>query len=83
MWPFDKKVVEKPSTLAIDTIRDFKKVGETFKYLDRTCVVTAHVSWTGLGVMPCLCADYSDNNGVIRQIQFRACEIAGIKAHNG
>jgi hypothetical protein len=82
MWPFDKKVEEKPSTWAIDTIRDFRKVGETFKYLDRTCIVTAHICWTPLGAMPCLCADYCDNNGKIRQIKFMAAEIAGIKAHN-
>lgn len=68
MWPFsEKKKPEVDRTQAcIDKLMAFKKVGETFNYLGRTCVVTGHVDfYPYVGIIPMLKFDYADEQGVI------------------
>lgn len=65
---------------ARDKLESFGDIGDTFQYLDRTCVITAHHKLVPMvGIVPVLCADYSDNNGVIRNIEFLVWQIKLLK----
>lgn len=64
-------------------LREFREIGQTFNYLGRTCVVTAHESARpGLGHVPQLNADYADDHGVIHGITFSVDELPGLLAQN-
>ena len=57
MWPFSKKEEPKENRTqaCIDKLQEFRKVGETFNYLGRTCVVTGHSDfYPYLGIVPML-----------------------------
>ncbi len=67
MWPF-KKTEPKPDPIndAIAELKAFRDIGETFIYLGRTCMVTAHFEhWPHIGAVPMLKFDYCDNHGVL------------------
>lgn len=62
-----------------EQLRAWRPIGATFEYLGRTCVVTSHwhlEGWgeCGLRSVVGITADYADDNGVIRSVQFSAAE---------
>jgi hypothetical protein len=75
IWPF-KKREPRPDWRrdAIARLQAWRKIGETFEYLGRQCVVTGHFeqSFHDLGVSTFvqLSADYADDLGVIRNVSF-------------
>jgi len=85
MWPFKKKESKEPIEdlrhAAIEKIEGFRKIGETFNYLGRTCVVTGHQELIPmLGVMPMLRCDYADDAGVLHSIKFLPHELPALIA---
>lgn len=91
MWPFKHKS-EPESDYIVNVTPDarlkaFRDIGETFNYLGRECVVTGHGKLVGIGLAVVyqseLCADYCDNNGVIRQIKFSLSELPILIKQNG
>ena len=65
---------------------EWRKIGETFKYLGREFVVTSHCDYV-VGIyfitaVPLLKADYCDDIGVIHQMQFGSHMITLIMESN-
>jgi len=92
IWPFNRK---KPTTAtpkpkswkeqAVDEMRAWRGVGDSFRYLGRECVVTGYVRYfpTHFGV-DCaieLSAEYADDLGVIRYCQFNWAEVKALMAN--
>lgn len=69
---------------AINELREWRAIGESFQYLGRECVVTGHyrVSFHELGIhtYPELSADYADDLGVIRHVAFDMTEARALMA---
>ncbi len=75
--PKHKKVSWKEK--AVDDLKKFRDIGETFNYLGRTCIVTSHIRHDMcLGSLPALLCDYVDKHGVIRNISFGLDELTGL-----
>ena len=81
MWPFKTKQKEKlePSLTAqtIMRLEDWRAVGDEFTYMGRTMIVSGHyrvLQGIGMHLSPGITADYADDLGVIRNIQFSAAE---------
>ena len=76
MWPFNRKTEKTKSSrqILVEEMQAWRKVGETFTYLGRECVVTGYATWAshakGIGVRVELQADYADDLGVIRSVVF-------------
>lgn len=77
MWPFKNKPKERtPRQRDFDALVAWRKVGETFDYLGRTCHLVRHGRRVWIGVdfgyllEPGIEADYVDNHGVIHRIEF-------------
>lgn len=68
-------------------LRAFRDIGDTFNYLGRECIVTSHGRIVSEGFAMFyqaeLCADYCDNDGVIRQLRFSLNELPGLIKQNG
>jgi hypothetical protein len=90
MWPFNRKPKEpKPPSwrqLAVDELRAWRKIGDTFSYLGRTCVVTGYCQYyfheLGSHVYVKLSADYADDLGHIRHISFDWSEAQAVMRNN-
>lgn len=92
MWPFSKKQEPEQQTeplataadAAIAVLKDWRGVGDEFDYLGRTMRVTAHhrISCFGWSIckIPCIQAEYADNDGVIRQAMFSVPECEALIA---
>lgn len=79
MWSFKKKQMGKdPTVERFEKLERFRKVGETFNYLGRTCIVTNHSVPTPWGPEPRLCFDYCDNAGVIHHLVFSVAELPAL-----
>ena len=65
---------EDPDEQKFARLYELFKIGDTFKYLGRECVVCNYSVWTGFSALPCLVCDYADNHGVIHQVKFRLDE---------
>lgn len=85
MWPFKTRKNEKQRDYnqnLIDELREFRGMGETFNYLGRTLIVTAHTELIpgvcGIAILPCLQCDYANENGDIKRIRFSAKELPGL-----
>lgn len=80
MWPFKKKEPERNCAgEAIEKLQEFKKIGETFNYLGRTCIVTGHWEfWPCVGVVPLLQFDYADDTGKIHNCKMRVTELPAL-----
>ena len=67
-----------PSQALANEMQAWRKVGETFTYLGRECVVTGYAKYLptpfGPAVVNQLQADYADDLGVIRSITFTPSE---------
>lgn len=75
---------EKRLEAEIEEFRQFRDIGETFNYLGRTLIVTAHTETAvDLGEYARLRCDYADNDGVIRQISFQPRELPALIAQQG
>lgn len=83
MWPFKKKTIELERDkigAAIAKLEAFRKIGETFNCLGRTCVVTGH--WDLLpfvGVVPLLRFDYCDESGRLHAATFLVSELPALE----
>jgi hypothetical protein len=86
MWPFSKTQATEQKVdplvtaedAAIGALKEWRDVGEEFTYLGRTMRVTAHYRislfcWS-ICKIPCIQAEYVDDNGVIRQAMFSVPE---------
>jgi hypothetical protein len=95
MWPFKSKkevaakesefdcAVESAIDCAVNEIKKFRDVGETFNYLGRTCIVTTYGQYCPyLGVMPKIHCDYADDKGVIHSISFSIDELGNLIKQN-
>jgi len=80
MWPFKKKEFERNAKVeAIAKLKAFRDVGETFKYLGRTCVVTGHWEfWPYAGIVPILKFDYCDDSGRLHTATARVSELSAL-----
>lgn len=90
MWPFKNKerVNEESSkdtiTIAINKLKEFRDVGETFNYLGRTCIVTGHCDikyqgiYSTIVIVPLLKFDYCDNYGVLHSCAFKLNELPAV-----
>ena len=70
MWPFNKRE-SKPNHFeeGISKLKEFRDIGETFNYLGRTCIVTAHYDGHfEMGFYPILKFDYCDDLGVLHNM---------------
>lgn len=87
MWPFKGfkagGVIQAPEMTKhnrsskqelVDEMRAWRKIGDTFNYLGRECVVTGYARYIphhlGIDVAVELQADYADDLGVIRSVTF-------------
>ena len=67
----------------LEALRGFRKEGEKFVYLGRTCIVRCHQRFAGvLGWVPELRADYADEMGVIHTLHFRASDLPVLRRQN-
>lgn len=64
---------------AIERLKAWRDIGDTFEYLGKTCVVTRHYKVYGHGKRPCIIACYADNNGILRDAYFSVDEIEAIQ----
>lgn len=87
MWPFkkDTEKAKSPKQTLLEEMQSWRKVGETFAYLGRECVVTGYTdyfatAYGGVGVNVLLSADYADDLGVIRRITFEPHEWRALAA---
>ena len=81
MWPFKSKEVEEQESwqdrqkkiiaAEIAEVRAWRDVGDEFNYLGIKCQVTKCSTWGGWCMLPCIEADYIDNNGIIHHISFK------------
>lgn len=79
-WFWPSKVDDDARQADIERFRAFCGIGESFNYLGRECVVTGHATFIpGLGVIAMLQANYCDNLGVIRPLQWRISELPGLQ----
>lgn len=85
MWPFKKKAEEKtPAVDHIGALQNWRPIGSSFTYLGRRMVVCGHYrieyggGMTPMRVVPCLQADYADDHGVIRHIEFSHAEAVAL-----
>ena len=86
MWPFSKKEEPKEgrTQACIDELKAFRKVGETFNYLGRTCVVTGHFDfYPYTGIFPVLQFDYADEHGVIHSMSANIRELPALINQQG
>ena len=71
---------------AIEELRSFRELGETFNYLGRVIVVTGHYTYSvseyHCSLTPKLCGDYVDERGIIHKISFDFQELGGLKKQN-
>lgn len=86
MWPFSKRQepeqepdpVMAAADAAVAALKEWRGVGDEFTYLGRTMRVIAHhrLSCVGWSVckIPCIQAEYVDNDGVIRRAMFSVPE---------
>lgn len=91
MWPFKRfkagGIVKEanpasdevsPRQALASEMQAWRKIGETFTYLGRECVVTGYTACLyspfGIDVVNELQADYADDLGVIRSIAFTPSE---------
>ena len=96
-WSKKEKTKETEKTAEIEPsweekciaeLKAFRGVGETFKYLGRTIIVTAHYAlkqWDGFGypeINPNLCGDYVDDKGEIHNRAFSYEEVEMLKKLN-
>ena len=80
MWPFTKTEPRENGTLeAVNKLKAFRDVGETFQYLGRKCVVTGHVEMMPWGFVPLLKFDYCDKNGVLHNRSAMLSEIPALE----
>ena len=81
MWPFKKKEPERDMTgEAIEKLKAFRDVGETFNYLGRTCVVTGHWKFVPYrGAVPMLTFDYCDDHGRLHAASSRVSELPALE----
>lgn len=84
-----RRAAQVKKTQAIKELREFRDLGETFNYLGRVVLVTAHtrlvISYSHLVpsyVLPELRGDYADEHGVLRPISFSLRELSGLKKQN-
>jgi hypothetical protein len=85
MWPFSRKKDQPKESyleVGIKELKEFRDIGDSFKYLGRTMVVTRHHTFDGFDVWPKLICDYADNHGVLRQAVFGLHELEGLKKQN-
>lgn len=82
MWPFREKETKTKidgTKKAVDELKAFRDIGETFNYLGITCIVTGHCEYLGMiGFVPILICDYVDGRGQIRQAKFSLRELPGL-----
>jgi len=84
MWPFKKKEPKQDLTAeAIEELRSFRDVGETFKYRGIEMIVESHIEfWPYSGYMPVLCAAYQNNHGELKHAKFMRRELPALRAEN-
>ena len=80
MWPFRKaEPRENPTLTAINNLREFCGVGDSFMYLGRKCVVTGHFEMMPWGFVPLLKFDYCDDRGVLHNRSAMLSEIEALR----
>lgn len=89
LWPFNRKPIAQPKQkswkqLAVDEMKEWRGIGETFLYLGRECVVTGYFHYVpshlGIDCVVQLSAEYADDLGVIRYCQFNWGEVKAMMA---
>lgn len=70
---------------AVNELHEWRAIGESFRYLGRECVVTGYYTVSfdpmcGGRVRPQLGAEYADDLGVIRYVQFDMPEARALMA---
>ena len=61
----------------------FRKVGQIFNYLGRTCLVRSHATFVGvLGWVPELQAEYADEMGMIHTLHFGESDLPALRSQN-
>ena len=81
MWPFTKEKEHKPNRTqeCIEKLKAFRDIGQTFNYLGRVCVVTAHDEfYPYIGKVPLLKFDYADDHGVIHCMSAKIHELPAL-----
>lgn len=62
-----------------EAMRAVFKLGDTFQYLGRTCIVVGYGEHEmDIGWIPRLMCDYADDHGVIRHISFTPHEVENV-----
>lgn len=93
MWPFKKKETKKPEVkkepvidyerIRVDTLREFRDIGEKFNYLGATIIVTGHCRFShNYEMLASLQGDYRTENGEIKQIVFDYSELETLRNEN-
>ena len=91
MWPFKKKEIVEQETERkkeqIEAIKDFRDIGEKFKYLGVEIIVTHHYSrsyhpYKGIIITPELSGDYVTANGELKKVCFSFSELGTLKSEN-
>lgn len=89
MWPFKKKVEKNEIDWRIEKVkelREFRAIGDKFKYLGVEMIVFAHhysyASVDGPTYRPLLRANYVNKEGDIRIIEFEYEELDAVKREN-
>lgn len=89
MWPFKRTENTKQQSInaALDSLREFRGVGEKFTYLGVEMVVTGHYDlslglYGALDIIPSLNADYVNKNGEIKSVSFSPIELNTLIAEN-
>lgn len=80
MWQFKKTEPKENSTLiAVNKLREFCDIGDSFMYLGRKCVVTGHIGIMPWGFVPLLEFDYCDNEGRLRKGSAMLSELPALR----
>jgi len=85
MWSFKvKEITEEPDPLvvAVEALREFRDVGETFNYRGIDMIVESHVEMSFGEVRPILTAAYKNDYGELKHAAFLRRELPALMAEN-
>lgn len=85
MWPFKQRVNKDDEDY--NSCVEFRKIGETFNYLGVEMIVTDHrriemFTFSSDMEIPCIVADYIDNNGHVKNIVFPPRKLEVLRKQN-
>jgi len=80
MWPFKDK---ETTVVAVEALREFRDVGETFNYRGIDMIVESHIYMEPFGDFRAIITTaYKNNHGELKHAQFAHKELAALIAEN-